>query len=295
MPTAPAPRTLAEDLRARADPELEVLLTHRPDLAAPLPTSTTALATRATTRASTQRALERLDTPTLQVAEVLAVLPDPVSVTAVSKAWGAKAGPVVAELRRRALVWGPDRRVHLVQAVRELLGPHPAGLGPPLAEALGRRSPQRLAELLEDLGLQVSHDPEVALARLGAHLGDAAHVAELLAGAPEGARAVLDKLTWGPPTGAVERADRQVRTATATTPVEWLLAHGLLAVSGPGTVVLPCEVALALRGGRVHATADREAPPLHPRERRHELVAAGSAEAAAEACRLVEELGRLWG
>ncbi|PRY12871.1 helicase-associated domain-containing protein [Kineococcus rhizosphaerae] len=295
MPTAPAPRTLAEDLRSRPDEDLQALFAARPDLAAPLPTSSTALATRATTRASTQRALERLDTPTLQVAEVLAVLPDPTSVTAVSKAWGARAGDVVADLRRRALVWGPDRRLHLVAAVRELLGPHPAGLGPTLADALGRRSPQRLAELLEDLGLEVSHDPEVALVRLGGHLAVPARVEALLAGAPEGVRAVLDKLTWGPPTGAVERADRQVRAASSSGPVEWLLSRGLLAVSGPGTVVLPREVALALRGGKVHRGPERVAPELTVSARPHDRVLAASAEAATEACRLVAELGRWWG
>ena len=295
MPTAPAPRTLAEDLRSRADEDLVVLFSQRPDLAAPLPTSSTALATRATTRASTQRALERLDTPALQVAEVLAVLPDPTSVTAVSKAWGARANDVVAQLRRTALLWGPDRRLHLVSAVRELLGPHPAGLGPTLADALGRRSPQRLAELLEDLGLEVSHDPEVALTRLGEHLGAPGTVERLLTDAPDGVRTVLDKLTWGPPTGAVERADRQVRTATSTGPVDWLLSRGLLAVSGPGTVVLPREVGLALRGGRVHRTPDRRPPELSTTTRRHEVVLAGGAEAAAEACRLVDELGRSWG
>ncbi|WP_432572029.1 helicase-associated domain-containing protein [Kineococcus sp. SYSU DK005] len=297
MPPAPrsSPRTLAEDLRARDDAELQALFTARPDLATPLPTTTTALATRATTRASVQRALDGLDAPALQVAEVLAVLPDPTSASAASRAWGARANDVLAGLRVRALLWGPDRRLHLVHAARDLLGPHPAGLGPPLAEALGRRSPQRLADLLEDLGLPVSHDPEVALPRLAAHLGEPATVEALLAGAPEGVRALLERLTWGPPTGSVERADRQVRAAGATGPVDWLLAHGLLAVSGPGTVVLPREVGLALRGGRVHRSPERLPPVPRVQRRRPEQVAAASAEAAAEACRLVEELGLLWG
>ncbi|WP_432493872.1 helicase-associated domain-containing protein [Kineococcus auxinigenes] len=289
------PRTLAEDLRARDDAELEALLAARPDLATPLPASTTALAARATTRASVQRALDALDTSALQVAEVLSVLPEPTSATAVSRAWGVRANDVLARLRTRALVWGPDRRLHLVHAVRDLLGPHPAGLGPPLADALGRRSPQRLAELLEDLGLPVSHDPEVALPRLAEHLGAPARLEALLERAPEGVRALLDRLTWGPPTGSVERADRQVRAAGATGPVDWLLAHGLLAVSGPGTVVLPREVGLALRGGKVHRAPDREPPVAPVQRRRPQVVAAASAEAAAEACRLVEELGRLWG
>ena len=294
-PAASSPRTLAEDLRTRSDEALEALVVARPDLAAPLPSSTTALATRATTRASTQRALDRLTTPVLQVAEVLAVLPEPTSVTAVSRTWGARANDVVDVLRTRALLWGPDRRLHLVHAVRELLGPHPAGLGPALADALGRRSPQRLSDLLEDLGLEVSHDPEVALARLSAHLGDVDAVQELLTRAPEGVRTVLDKLAWGPPTGAVDRADRQVRAATSASPVDWLLAHGLLAVAGPGTVVLPREVGLVLRGQHVHRTPDRQPPALPTTARRADQVAAGAAEAAAETCRLVEELGRLWG
>ncbi|MCI2239930.1 helicase-associated domain-containing protein [Paenibacillus sp. TRM 82003] len=294
-PARSTPRSLAEDLRARGDGELEALLAARPDLASPLPGSTTALATRATTRASVQRALDALDTPALQVAEVLAVLPSPTSATAVARTWGARANGVLAQLRERALLWGPDRRLHLVHAVRDLLGPHPAGLGPPLADALGRRSPQRLAELLEDLGLPVTHDPEAALGRLAAHLGDAAVLEPLLGDAPEGVRALLEKLTWGPPTGSVERADRQVRAAGATGPVDWLLAHGLLAVSGPGTVVLPREVGLALRGGRVHRSPDREPPAPRVQQRRPEQVTAAAAEAAAEACRLVEELGLLWG
>jgi len=295
MPPSAAPRSLAEELRSRPDEALEGLLALRPDLTAPLPTSTTALATRLTTRASTQRALERLDSPTLQVLEVLAVLPDPTTTGAVTRAWGARASDVVADLRRRALVWGTDRKLHLVHAARDLLGPHPAGLGPPLADALGRRSPQRLADLLEDLDLPVSHDPEVALARLTEHLGDVASVEALLERAPGGVRALLEKLTWGPPTGAVERADRQVRAATSASPVDWLLAHGLLAVAGPGTVVLPREVGLALRGGRVHRAPDRTPPSLVVAERRPDRVAAASAEAAAEAVRLVDELCRTWG
>ncbi|MFB9378460.1 helicase-associated domain-containing protein [Kineococcus gynurae] len=292
---AAAPRTLAEELRARSDEELEQLLTARTDLVTPLPTSTTALATRSATRASTQRAVDRLETPALQVAEVLAVLPDPVSMTAVSKAWGARANDVVADLRRQALVWGPDRALHLISAVRDLLGPYPAGLGPPLADALGRRSPARLAELLEDLGLDPAGDPEVALSRLAAHLGAADAVEALLAGAPEGVREVLAKLTWGPPTGAVERADRQVRAATSASPVDWLLAHGLLAVAGPGTVVLPREVGMVLRGNRVHRSPGRQAPALTGAARRPAQVAGAGAEAAADAVRLVEELARTWG
>ncbi|GAA4694924.1 helicase-associated domain-containing protein [Streptomyces youssoufiensis] len=72
-----APRTLAEELRGRPDSALELLLRARPDLLNPVPNDLTQLATRAGTRASVVRAVERLDRFALQVAEALAVAPDP--------------------------------------------------------------------------------------------------------------------------------------------------------------------------------------------------------------------------
>ncbi|MGV9898583.1 DNA-binding protein, partial [Streptomyces tendae] len=74
-----APRSLAEALRVRDDVSLAALLRSRPDLITPVPTDLTQLATRAGTRASVVRALERLDRFALQTAEALAVAPDPAS------------------------------------------------------------------------------------------------------------------------------------------------------------------------------------------------------------------------
>ncbi|WP_051951075.1 helicase-associated domain-containing protein [Actinacidiphila yeochonensis] len=71
------PRTLAEELRARNDDALARLLRARPDLLAPVPADITQLATRAGTRASVLRTLDRLPRFTRQVAEALAVAPDP--------------------------------------------------------------------------------------------------------------------------------------------------------------------------------------------------------------------------
>ncbi|MES4901363.1 MULTISPECIES: helicase C-terminal domain-containing protein [unclassified Streptomyces] len=74
-----APRTLAEELRTRPDDALATLLRARPDLLSPVPNDLTQLATRAGTRASVVRAVERLDRFALQTAEALAVAPDPCS------------------------------------------------------------------------------------------------------------------------------------------------------------------------------------------------------------------------
>ncbi len=294
MPST-APRSLADELRRWDDDALVTLLEQRPDLAVPPPNDLGSLAVAAASRLSVQRAVDGLDNAALQVLEVLAVLPEPASSAEVARRWGAPATRPLATLRSLALLWGGNRSLRLVRAARDAVGPYPAGLGPALAEALGRRSPQRLANLMEDLGLEPAGDPDTALARLADHLGDPKTVNDLLLEGPEAARSLLDRLTWGPPVGAVEDADRPVRAGSARSPVEWLLAHGLLAVADPGHVVLPREVALALRGGRVQREAEVAPPGLSFRARPVDAIEGTAAQAAAEAVRLVDQLGELWG
>ncbi len=290
-----APRSLADELRTWPDGDLVTLLQARPDLAVPLVGDLTSLAARAASRASVQRALDGLDTPGLQVLEAVAALPEPVSPTEISRRWGSPAGPVLARLRALALVWGPARSVWLVRTARDLIGPNPAGLGPPLADALGRRSPQRLDQLLEDLGLPPAADPPSALRRLAEHLGRPEIIEQLLADAPDGVLAVLDRLTWGPPVGQVMDAERPARVATARRPVDWLLARGLLAVADAAHVVLPREVGLALRGGRVHRSPQPRPPALRSQRLDAATVTSAASAAAVEAVRLVDALGDLWG
>jgi hypothetical protein len=294
VPSSPPPRSLADELRARDDEALADLLQLRPDLATPVPTDLGGLAVAAASRLSVQRAVDGLDAATLQVLEVLAVLPEPVSAARVGKVWGGNARDQLDRLRALALVWGGPRALRLVRAARDCLGPYPAGLGPPLADALSRRSPRRLEEVVEDLGLPPAPDPDRALAQLAAHLGDPDQLAKLLAGAPPDARTVLDRLAWGPPVGQLEDADRPVRAGSAGSPIEWLLAHGLLAVPDPGHVVLPREVGLALRGGHVHRVRETAPPVIETRAQDDARVAAASSQAAAEANRLVGELATLW-
>ena len=66
-------RSLAEDIRHRSDVELVALLDLRPDLARPQPADLTALAARASTRASTARAVDHLDLPHLTALQACAV------------------------------------------------------------------------------------------------------------------------------------------------------------------------------------------------------------------------------
>ncbi|MFD0276588.1 helicase-associated domain-containing protein [Kitasatospora sp. NPDC127111] len=323
---APAgPRTLAEELRGRADDDLAALLRSRPDLLNPVPGDLTQLAARLSSRASALRALERLDRFTLQVAEALAAAPDGATPAAVKSllTGPAKVKPhpgatpltpadrsavaaalprALATLRDRALLWGPDNGLRLVIAAREALAPTAAnpgrtGLGPTFADATAGMSPARLQQLLASAGQPATPDPVTAVAALTALLTDRARCDALLATAPEPALRLLDRLVWGPPTGTVPDATRPVTAEDAQSPVEWLLARGLLLPSSPGSVVLPRELALHLRGGRTHRVVEpvqpEPAPAAAPRD--PQVVDRAAAGQAHTAVRTVEELLDLWG
>src|SRR3954449_4912011 len=72
--STPAPRSLADQLRAWSDQALVDLLRARPDLSLPAPQDSGQLASRASTRASVMRVLDQLDRFELTVLEALAVL-----------------------------------------------------------------------------------------------------------------------------------------------------------------------------------------------------------------------------
>ncbi|HEY5136177.1 MAG TPA: helicase C-terminal domain-containing protein [Candidatus Nanopelagicales bacterium] len=269
---APArPRSLAEDLRARSDEDLAALLAARPDLVHPVPADLGALAIRATTGPSTARALDRLDELTLAVVTALGALPDGTRyadlLAGMPGVTSSHLRPVVDRLRALALVWGEDDELHLVRPVREALGTYPAGLGPAMAESRRGVAPY-------------AADPRL--------------VESVLAEAPDGAREALERLVWGPPIGRVEGAERPVDVASARTPIEWLLAHHLLEPTGSDTVVLPREIALALRGGALVRDVEVDAPPVAHTDRTPLLVDRTAGQQAFTFTRLVEDLLDAW-
>ncbi|MZE55661.1 DNA-binding protein, partial [Streptomyces sp. SID5770] len=297
---AAAPRTLAEALRARGDEGLAALLRARPDLLNPVPNDLTQLATRAGTRGSVVRALERLDRFALQTAEALAVAPDPAPYPVLlglltgdegDATIGAALPGAVALLREQALVWGEDDRLRLVRTARELLSspqhPSPTGLGPTVAEATSGMSPGRVQEIIGAAGLAATHDPVSAVAALTGLFTDRARMGALLDEAPPEALAVLDRLVWGPPYGEV--------TANPAPPVRWLRDRGLLLPVSARTMVLPREVALHLRGGRAHRAPEPVAPEVGVlREHRPQVVDSAAAGQAYTALATVEELLKSW-
>ncbi|MET9187455.1 helicase-associated domain-containing protein, partial [Streptomyces tendae] len=296
-----APRSLAEALRVRDDVSLAALLRSRPDLITPVPTDLTQLATRAGTRASVVRALERLDRFALQTAEALAVAPDPASYgELLALMAGDEEDPAVAAalpraaalLREQALVWGADDRLRLVRTARELLAPSPqhpspTGLGPTVREATAGMSPGRIQEILAAVGLPSTHDSVSAVSALGGLFADRRRMAALLAGLPAESREVLDRLVWGPPYGQV--------THDPAAHLRALLDRGLLLPTAPGTVVLPREVALHLRAGRAHRAPEPVPPPVEAAAtHRPQVVDATAAGQALAALATVDELLKEW-
>ncbi|MGW0076372.1 helicase-associated domain-containing protein [Streptomyces cellulosae] len=298
---AAAPRSLAEALRGRDDASLAALLRSRPDLITPVPADLTQLATRAGTRASVVRALERLDRFTLQTAQALAVASDPATY---DELLGLMAGddgdPAVSAalphalgtLREQALVWGGDNRLRLVRTARELLAPSPqhpspTGLGPTVREAGAGISPGRIQEILTTAGLPSTHDSVSALTALADLFSDPERMSALLDQAPSESVEVLERLVWGPPYGQV--------TADPAPRLRWLLDRGLLLPTAPGTVVLPREVALRLRAGRAHRTTEPVPPPVEAAAAHSaRIVDATAAGQAYTALATVEELLKDW-
>ena len=315
-------------LTALPDREVAALLVARPDLAAPPSSSFLALATRAGAPGSIEHALAGLDAPTLAVAEAVVALSRP---DESSRAGGA--GPTeVAEVVGNRRVGGaggasgepagdeplgdpadhpanpadqatldsadsadlaglisdhlplPAEQVsealeHLgrlalviegrpVAALETAFGPHPFGLGPWAAELL---SAEQLPPTLEELSEEASGGKPII---------------------PAASVEMLQALTWGPPAGTL----RAGGTAPGAAP---LIERGWLERSsdahGRTRFILPRQVALALRGGRL-TREPLTAPEAGDLETvGADVVASESSFHAEEAVRLVAALLEEWG
>ncbi|MET8988669.1 helicase C-terminal domain-containing protein [Nonomuraea wenchangensis] len=295
-----------EWIRGRTDDQLRALVSSRPELITPVPAHLEGLASRAASPSAIGRALDRLDRFTLAVVETLAVQDGPTPKECLSALIAAAlpppppspppSDPQAAEpalsaaldrLRDLALVYGPDDALDLGPGVRKVLE-DPAGLGPRAVEAFRHHPPEQLDEMADDIAPGTAGTGKE---RLAAALADPA---ELVASVSPEARAALDQLAWGPPTGRVPNARREVRVATARSPIEELLARGLLAATGEESVTLPREVGLHLRGGRVHRGLPAEPPPLEGPERDRELADRTAAGQAFTFVRAAEELCERW-
>lgn len=248
--------TLTGILRGLGDDDLVALLRRRPDLMVPVPADFAALTARVQSRMSVVRAVDQLDRFHLQVLDMLRLTRDEEGIASLDRALGMAAVPAggadavrtaVDRLRRELLVFGPDDRLRLVDAVDDAVGRYPAGLGRPAAEL--------------DSGA-------------AALVADPAGLRRTVLSAPPRARAVLERLATAGPVGTFARSvpggdgagDRggaghggdagggvtvgplPAQDADAEQePVEWLVQHRLLVALSETSVELPREVGMLLR------------------------------------------------
>ncbi len=264
QPTAPAARSLADDLRHRSDEALAVLLQARPDLARPAPNDITTLAARANTRASTARALDGLDLAHLHTLEaaLVAGTADLMSVAALLGEPGDS--PLVSrlldDLRSLALLWRSGDGLHVSRAAAEAIG-DPAGLAPPAA---GGPSSDQIPMIVRDVDRQ--------------------------------SRAILDALTWGPPTGVLSHDPHPADGSLAAAGRD-LIERGLLQRVDSSHVVLPRQVALALREQRLYPDPALSVPTSSGARSRVDLEVADATVGgrAAELLVLTAEVIDTWG
>ncbi|GIH64421.1 helicase-associated domain-containing protein [Microbispora siamensis] len=306
----------SEWLRGRSDERLRALVAARPELVTPVPAHIDGLAARACSPSAIGRALDRLDRFSLAVLETLALRPGPADretlLSLLRRAVpddrdGQAVGPALDAaldlLTTRALVYGTEDALLPAPGVAEALEP-PAALGPPAAEVFRHHPPERLDVLLRDIdpayeggGRTDGERPDggrPARERLAALLADTATVARLVGEVSPQARAALDELVWGPASGRLPNARREVDAASAQSPIEQLLARGLLGATGEETVALPREVALVLRDGRVHRDLSPGPPALEGPVRDQDLADRTAAGQAFTFVRTVEELCEVW-
>ncbi|SDH45494.1 WYL domain-containing protein [Sinosporangium album] len=297
-------------LRERDDEQLCALTSARPELVTPVPAHLAGLAARATSPSAIGRVLDRLDRFTLAVVETLTVHCGPTSLDALvcslsralpgdgrSAGLAARVSAAVDRLCALALVYGRREALDVAPGVREVLE-SPAGLGPPAVEVFRHYPQERLEAIIRDVGAGTPApfaDSAAARGRLAGVLDDLRTVERLVAEVSPQARAALAELAWGPPSGRVPNARREVTAASAKSPIEELLARGLLAATGDESVALPKEVGLFLRGGRLHRDLSPEPPPLTGKRRDPDLADRTAAAQAFAFVRSVEDLCERWG
>jgi len=106
--------------------------------------------------------------------------------------------------------------------------------------------------------------------------------------APPAAKKALDAMVWGPPRGTI--ADIKKPGAG----VAWLLENDFVIAANSQTVLMPREVAIHLRGGKIHKELFIQAPELSGDKRESKSVQLAAIANVSTILRWTEEILNFW-
>lgn len=140
-------------------------------------------------------------------------------------------------------------------------------------------------------GIRIPHTLRDVLGNEPAGLGPAS-MAKLsmkkLEEAPAGSKKILEQLTWGPPRGSVG----DIRNPGPG--IAWLLKENFLVPLDQRTVVLPRNVAIHLRGGKVHRNPQPNPPVIEGKSVKQSVIDRAAIANIATILRWCEEILNFW-
>jgi hypothetical protein len=142
-----------------------------------------------------------------------------------------------------------------------------------------------------DDGLRVPTQLREVLGAEPAGLGPASMVKLKLSEleqAPQDSKKILERLMWGPPRGSVG----DIKNPGPG--IAWLLERKFLVALDQRTVILPREVAIELRGKKIHKELCAQAPELKGTKREKKQVDLAAIANVSTVLRWVEELLNFW-
>ena len=140
----------------------------------------------------------------------------------------------------------------------------------------GMRTPTNLKEVL---GNEIAGLGPASMAKLKLKKLDEA---------PAAAKKVLEAMVWGPPRGTITDINKP------STGVAWLLEEGFLVPFNQQTVVLPREVAIYLRGNKVHRQLEVSQPAITSSKRDEHSVQLAAIANITTFLRWTEEVLNYW-
>ena len=285
-----------EALLAASSDDLGSLLRARPDLALSNLADLAHLAAIMVSPASAAMYFEGANRATRQVLEALFALPEPVTATSLAGALGCSPEDLSSLLEPLAVagmvLWRGDELTVNPGLAHAL--DWPCQLGPPAAKLLAGRSNSELARIAGRLGVPANGNKGGLLRQLTSALSDRELLSSLLAGAPPPALELVESAAHIWPKYHVTYGIAAVSDRDAH-PVGWCLQRGLLVGTDSSTAVMPREVAMALREGRLFPSFSPYPPEVLTSPVDQGDVDGEAAHTALDLLKCVRALCEAWG